>query len=207
MNKKLLFCAFVIFSFIAVSTKPILASSIQNLPGFSEIQVVFYDGGNHFLLELTKAELVDNPNSNLVMGTIYGKDVLGGLSGSNGALGNGDDHFVLSLSPRITGGYWLESVALYFSNGTYEYPTKITATGGLEFVNGYSINDLSKVFGPPTGRNDGMVGIVQGAMVFEFKSTASPVPIPTAFWFLGSGLISLIGFKYKYSKKTSKNNC
>lgn len=157
-------------------------------------------------------------------GDPFGLDALNGGSGGftvdipdtgTGSLGADDivdTYFVLGdvIGDLAPGQFWTDEDASYlFFSGTY--------ANGLLNINSSDYPRLSvSKYDESSGGDDNIaiyfssyesfsaadnkVGVLSGTATISQGSYSSPVPIPNAFWFLGSGLIGLVGFRRKFSK-------
>jgi hypothetical protein len=198
-NKKTVLVMFLLIYFVFFSFDA-FAAPIQDLPYLMDLNPVFgYSPDTTVRGGPQQAELKAHPDSllNIPLAGI-GTGIYGGLSGTNGDLGSGDEYFTLLLQ-KSGKTYWLDSVELCFNNGTSHWcegAYAITATSGLVFASNNTISDLNKSLGLSDNQ---YVGIESGSIVFSFQSSA-PIPLPTTLLLFGTGIVSLIGTRIRRKK-------
>lgn len=115
--------------------------------------------------------------------------------------------------PNDTGGYAALHGAYHYMEGSfyYQHYLYLNFMIGPESVTLYDAPDLS-TFLPLGGSNalycvntifsdEFPTGLVSVSTSYMTSYSATPVPIPSGVWLLGSGLIILTGLKRKFRKK------
>lgn len=92
----------------------------------------------------------------------------------------------------LTGSPTLRHAFLWESGVMTDLNDLIDPTSGWELNQAYAINNIGQIVG---------YGLIEGE---QHAFLLNPVPIPSAVWLLGSGLIGIMGLRRKFGKENKK---